>query len=196
MNGHNILFIGMDTHKVSTDIAYVGQGHNEKPQFFGKIPTQKKAIQKLVRQFQSKHPGATLYFVYEAGPCGYWLHRLLTSLDQQCFIVAPSLIPKKPGNRVKTDKRDSHQLTQLLKNGDINPIYVPQPVDEAIRDLSRARERAMYDLNDARFQLKALLLRNHIQYTGTANWSEKHLRWIAELILPYPTQQIVLQEMV
>ena len=196
MNEHNTVFIGLDTHKVSTDIAYTRPGHKEKPQFFGKIPSQKKAVIKLLRHFQSKFPGATLYFVYEAGPCGYWLYRLLSALDQQCYIVAPSLIPKKPGQRVKTDKRDSLQLAQLLKNGDINPLYVPQPEDEAIRDLSRARERAMHDLNHARYQLKALLLRNHIQYTGSANWSAKHLRWLAELILPYPTQQIVLQEMV
>lgn len=196
MKNPNIVFIGMDTHKESTDISYVLEGHKEKPHHFGKISTNKQAMVKLVRQFQSKYPKATLHFVYEAGPCGYWLYRLLAQLDQECYVVAPSLIPKKPGDRVKTDKRDSLQLAQLLKNGDIHAIYVPEAEDEAVRDLSRARERTMRDLNDARFQLKALLLRNHVQYKGTANWSVKHMRWLTAIILPYPSQQMVLQEMI
>ena len=87
-------------------------------------------------------------------------------------------------------------LTTLLKNNALDPIYVPEPDDKAIRDLSRARECAMKDLNDARYQLKALLLRNHIRYAGTANWALRHLRWLTELILPHPCQQIVLQEMI
>ncbi|CAA6814370.1 MAG: Mobile element protein [uncultured Thiotrichaceae bacterium] len=109
-------------------------------------------------------------------------------------MVAPSLIPKKPGDKVKTDKRDAMKLAKLLKSEDLTPIYVPEPEDECIRDLSRARETAMKDLNDARYQLKALLLRNNIRYKGTANWSKKHLRWLTELVLPHPAQQIVLQE--
>ena len=194
MQNPNIVFIGMDTHKEFTDVAYVYEGFDQKPQHLGKFPSRKQSMTKMVRQFQSKHPKATLYFVYEAGPCGYWLYRLFRSLGQECFIVAPSLVPKKPGDRVKTDKRDSLMLAQLLKSGDVNPIYVPAAEDEAIRDLSRARERSMRDLNDARFQLKALLLRNHVQYKGTANWSVKHMRWLTEIILPFPAQQMVLQE--
>ncbi|WP_156490333.1 transposase, partial [Oleiphilus sp. HI0086] len=112
----------------------------------------------------------------------YWIYRLLTSLGHCCYVVAPSLIPKKPGQRVKTDKRDAQDLARLVRNGDLDPIYVPEPADEAIRDLSRARERAMHDLNNARFQLKALLLRNHINYSGKSNWSLKHLRWLTEII--------------
>ncbi|WP_156497926.1 transposase, partial [Oleiphilus sp. HI0043] len=132
----------------------------------------------------------------EAGPCGYWIYRLLTSLGHCCFLVAPSLIPKKPGERVKTDKRDAQKLARLLKNNDLDPIYVPEPEDEAVRDLSRAREAAMRDLNDAKHQLKSMLLRNNIRYTGTANWSLKHMRWLTEMVLPHPCQQIVLQEMI
>jgi transposase len=145
---------------------------------------------------QRKYPQASIHVIYEAGPCGYWVYRHLTKLGHQCFIVAPSKIPKKPGERIKTDKRDAIMLCNLLKNGDADPIYVPEPEDEAIRDLSRARERAMLDLNDARYQLKALLLRNNINYDGTANWSAKHLRWLTEIVLPHPSQQIVLQEMI
>lgn len=194
MKNTTIMFIGLDTHKETTDVSYVEDGFGNKPCYLGKVPSNKRSMEKLLRQLQSKYPKATLYFVYEAGPCGYWLYRLFCQLNQTCFVVAPSLIPKKPGDRVKTDKRDSLQLAQLLKNGDLSPIYVPAAEDEAIRDLSRARERSMHDLNDARFQLKALLLRNHVQYKGTANWSVKHMRWLTEIILPYPAQQMVLQE--
>ena len=191
-----ILFVGLDTAKTDTEVAYSLDNREHKPCSLGRIRTTKQAIQKLVRQLQSKHPKATLYFIYEAGPCGYWIYRLLTRMGHDCFVVAPSLIPKKPGQRIKTDQRDALMLCQLLKTGDCDPIYVPEPEDEAIRDLSRARERAMRDLNDAKYQLKALLLRNHIQYAGTANWSVKHLRWLTELVLPFPAQQMVLQEMI
>ena len=109
-------------------------------------------------------------------------------------MVSPSLIPKKPGDRIKTDRRDALKLVKLLKSEDLSPIYVPEPEDEAVRDLSRSREVAMKDLKDAKYQLKALLLRNNINYEGTANWSKKHLRWLTELILPHPAQHIVLQE--
>ena len=194
MQNPNIVFIGMDTHKEHSSISYLLDGYGNETVYFGQIKSTKIALQKLVRQLQSKFPNATLHFVYEAGPCGYWMYRLLTQLNQVCYVIAPSLIPKKSGDRVKTDKRDSMALAKHLKNGDLTPITVPAAEDEAIRDLSRARERAMHDLNDARFQLKALLLRNHVQYKGTANWSKKHLRWLTEIILPYPAQQMVLQE--
>jgi len=196
MTKHSIIFIGLDTHKESTEVAYILEGRTSQPQHLGKIQTNKQAITKLVRQFQSKYPDSKLYFVYEAGPCGYWIYRHLCKLGQECFIVAPSLIPKKPGNRVKTDKRDAIMLATLLKNGDIDPIYVPEPEDEAVRDLSRCRESAMHDLNDAKYQLKAFLLRNHIHYQGADNWSQKHLRWLTQIILPHPAQQIALQEMI
>jgi len=196
MTKHNILFIGLDTHKEFLEVAYIEDNRGAKPIHFGRISSAKLAIKKLIRQFESKYPHATMHFVYEAGPCGYWIYRLITSLGHCCYVVAPSLIPKKPGERVKTDKRDALKLAKLLKSEDLTPIYVPEPEDEAIRDLSRAREIAMKDLKDAKYQLKALLLRNNINYAGTANWSLKHLRWLTELVLPHPAQQIVLQEFI
>ena len=196
MYKHNILFIGLDTHKVSTEVAHVEDQRGAKPIHYGKINTTKAAITKLARQYQSKYPHATLHFVYEAGPCGYWIYRLLTSLGHCCYVVAPSLIPKKPGEKIKTDKRDALKLAKLLKSEDLTPIYIPESEDEAIRDLSRARETAMKDLKDAKFQLKALFLRNNITCKVNDNWSLKHLRWLTELILPHPSQQIVLQEMI
>ncbi|BED89297.1 IS110 family transposase [Pseudoalteromonas sp. MM1] len=194
MNKHSILFIGLDTHKEFNEVAYIEEHRGAQPVHLGRISSSKVAVQKLVRQFESKYPGATLHFVYEAGPCGYWIYRLITSLGHCCYVVAPSLIPKKPGEKIKTDKRDALKLAKLLKSEDLTPIYVPEPEDEAVRDLSRAREVAMKDLKDAKYQLKALLLRNNINYKGTANWSQKHLRWLTELVLPHPAQHIVLQE--
>jgi len=190
----SIVFVGLDTHKEFVEVAYVEDSRQSRPVHIGRVPNTKASIIKLTRQFQSKHPQATLHFVYEAGPCGYWVYRLLTSMGLPCYVVAPSLIPKKPGQRVKTDKRDAMKLAVLLRVGDLDPIYVPEPEDEAIRDLSRARETAMKDLKDAKYQLKALLLRNNIKPPVTDNWSLKHLRWLTELVLPYPSQQIVLQE--
>ncbi len=194
MNKHSILFIGLDTHKEFNEVAYIEEHRGANPVHLGRVSSSKVAVQKLVRQFESKYPGATLHFVYEAGPCGYWIYRLITSLGHCCYVVAPSLIPKKPGEKIKTDKRDALKLAKLLKSEDLTPIYVPEPEDEAVRDLSRAREVAMKDLKDAKYQLKALLLRNNINYRGTVNWSQKHLRWLTELVLPHPAQHIVLQE--
>ena len=194
MNKHSILFIGLDTHKEFNEVAYIEEHRGAQPVHLGRVSSSKMAVQKLVRQFESKYPGATLHFVYEAGPCGYWIYRLITSLGHCCYVVAPSLIPKKPGEKIKTDKRDALKLAKLLKSEDLTPIYVPEHEDEAVRDLSRAREVAMKDLKDAKYQLKALLLRNNINYKGTANWSQKHLRWLTELVLPHPAQHIVLQE--
>ena len=194
MNKHSILFIGLDTHKEFNEVAYIEEHRGAQPVHLGRVSSSKMAVQKLVRQFESKYPRATLHFVYEAGPCGYWIYRLITSLGHCCYVVAPSLIPKKSGEKIKTDKRDALKLSKLLKSEDLTPIYVPEPEDEAVRDLSRAREVAMKDLKDAKYQLKALLLRNNINYKGTANWSQKHLRWLTELVLPHPAQHIVLQE--
>jgi transposase len=167
---NNITFIGLDTHKEFFEVAYIEDKRDAKPVSLGRIHGTKLALQKLVRQFESKYPGSTLHFVYEAGPCGYWIYRFLTSLGHCCFVVAPSLIPKKAGERIKTDKRAALKLALLLRSGDMDPIYVPEPEDEAMRDLSRARETAMKDLKDAKYQLKAMLLRNNIRCDIQDNW--------------------------
>ncbi|WP_137409197.1 IS110 family transposase, partial [Vibrio chagasii] len=196
MNNDSIIFIGLDTHKSFIQVAVLQEQRGATPEHLGRIKSNKSALIKLTQQLQSKYPKATLHFVYEAGPCGYWTHRLLTSLGHCCYVVAPSLIPKKPGDRVKTDKRDAAKLAKLFKAEELTPIYVPEAEDEAIRDLSRARETAMKDLKDAKFQLKGFLLRNNVQATVNDNWSKKHLRWLTDLILPHYSQQIVLQEMI
>jgi transposase len=110
--------------------------------------------------------------------------------------VAPSLIPKKAGDRVKTDRRDAVQLARLMRSGDLTPVYVPTVDDEAIRDLTRAREDTIRDLKAAKLRLKAFLLRHDIRYTGRATWSPAHLRWLSEVVCATPAQQIVFQEYV
>src|SRR6266540_3342582 len=186
------LFIGLDVHKESIAVAY-GSGEREaEVVFLGTVGTRQCDIDKLVRKRQAK--GKTLHFVYEAGPCGYWLYRYLTKKNLKCWVVAPSSIPKKAGDRVKTDRRDAVQLARLMRSGDLTPVYVPAVEDEAIRDLSRAREDAIRDRKTAKLRLTAFLLRHDIRYTGRATWSPAHLRWLSEVVCPTPAQPIVFQE--
>lgn len=192
MKESNILFIGMDVHKESIVIS-LADDDNSEIRRYGKIggclPDFKKILRKLVSTEKE------LFFCYEAGPCGYDLYRFIVAQGHQCIVVAPSLIPKKPGDKVKTDKRDADQLARLLRAGDLTPVYVPNAGDEAIRDLSRAREDALLVLKSARQRLKSFLLRHNIRYAGTANWSETHLRWLAdEVHLPFAAQKVVFQE--
>jgi transposase len=194
MNQSSTLYVGMDVHKDSIAVAYVATEHGAEVVYLGTIGTRHCDLDKLIRNMQSK--AKQLIFVYEAGPCGYWLYRYLRKKGYECWVVAPSLIPKKAGDRVKTDRRDAVQLARLMRSGDLTPVYVPKEEDEAIRDLTRAREDALRDLKAAKFRLKAFLLRQDIRYTGQANWGPAHLRWLAEVVCHTPAQQIVFQEYV
>lgn len=194
MRKTNTLFVGMDVHKDSISVAYAKEEPGSEPVELGAIGTRQCDIDKLTRKLKSE--GGELLFIYEAGPCGYWLYRYLKRQRLACWVVAPSLIPKKSGDRVKTDRRDARKLSTLARAGELTTVYVPKLEDEAIRDLSRAREDVLKDLNAGRFRLKAFLLRNDIRYTGRASWSAAHLRWLAKLVLPTPVQQIVFQEYV
>jgi transposase len=192
MKQSNILFVGMDVHKDSIVISLADDDKSDIRRY-GKIGGTLTDFKKLLRKLVST--GKELFFCYEAGPCGYELYRFIVSQNHQCIVVAPSLIPKKPGDKVKTDKRDADQLARLLRAGDLTSVYVPNAEDEAIRDLSRAREDAMLVLKSARQRLKSFLLRHNIRYQGTANWSETHLRWLAdEVHLPLAAHKIVFQE--
>jgi transposase len=194
MHHSSTLYVGLDVHKDSIAVAYVAQDHGAEVTYLGTIGTRQADIDHLVRKLQSK--AQHLVFVYEAGPCGYWLYRYLRKRGYNCWVVAPSLIPKKAGDRVKTDRRDAVQLARLMRSGDLTPVYVPTVDDEAIRDLTRAREDAINDLKAAKFRLKAFLLRHDIRSTGRATWSPAHLRWLSEVVCPTPAQQIVFQEYV
>ena len=149
--------------------------------FLGTIGTRQCDIDTRVRTLQSKTPH--LLCVYEAGPCGYWLYRSLTKKHLVCWVLAPSLIPKKPGDRVKTDRRDALPLARLMRSGDLTPVYVPAGADEAIR----AREDAIRELQFAKTRVKAFLLHQDIRYEGwpTSDGSLKSS--------VHPAQQIVFQ---
>jgi transposase len=188
------LFVGLDSHKDFISVAYAPEVRSADVIFVGRIGPRTCDIDKLVRRLQSK--AKRLVFTYEAGPCGYGLYRHLTRKGYECIVAAPSLVPRKAGDRVKTNRRDAIQLARLLRSGDLTPVYVPGVEDEAIRDLCRARDDAVRDLNAAKYRLKAFLLRLDIRYTGRADWNKKHLRWLSTVVCPTPAQQIAFQEYV
>jgi transposase len=194
MNQSSTLYVGMDVHKDSIAVAYVAKEHGAEVVYLGPIGTRHCDLDKLLRNIQSK--AKQLILVYEAGPCGDWLSRYLRKKGYECWVVAPSLMPKTASDRVKTDRRDAVQLARLMRSGDFTPVDVPKEEDEAMRALTRAREDALSDLQDAKFRLKAFLLRQDIRYTGQANWGPAHLRWLSEVVCPTPAQQVVFQEYV
>jgi transposase len=194
MSQSRTLFMGMDVHKESIAVAYVAQDHGAEVTYLGTIGTRQCDIDQLIRKMQSK--AKHLIFIYEAGPCGYWLYRYFTKKGYDCWVVAPSLIPKKAGDRVKTDRRDAVQLARLARSGDRTAVYVPKVEEEAMRDLTRAREATRSALQDAKFRLTAFLLRHDIRYTGRATWNPAPLRWLSEVVCHTPAQHIVFQEYV
>jgi transposase len=188
------LFVGLDVHKDSIAVAHAAGGSIEPPVFVGAIGPRQADIDQLLRRLQGKTSALT--FVYEAGPSGYGLYRYLTAKGVPCQVVAPSLIPKKPGDRVKTDRRDAVELARLLRSGDLTAVYVPSVEDEALRDLCRARDAARVTGKDAKLRLKAFLLRLGRHYVGRATWNDAHRRYLAKVVCPTPAQQIVFQESV
>jgi transposase len=182
---------GLDVHKDAIAVAYVAKDHDAEVISLGTIGTRQADSAPLVRQLQAKAP--SLVFVYAAGPCGYWLSRDLMRKGQVCWVVAPALLPNKAGDRVNTDRRDAVQLARLMRSGDLTRVDVPSVEDEAIRDLSRAREDARSDLKSAKFRLNAFLLRHDIRSTGRATWGPAHLRWLSEVVCPTPAQHLVFQ---
>jgi len=185
------MFVGLDVHKESIEIALAPYGGGE-VRHYGRIAGDLDAVDKAISRIRKVHP--KLDFVYEAGPCGYALHRHLRRKGFACVVVAPSMIPKCSGDRIKTDRRDAVMLARLYRAGELTAVFVPGPEDEAIRDLSRAREDAMIAHKRARQQLGALLLRQNIRYPGKRAWTLAHQRWMAHVKMPMPVQQIVFQE--
>lgn len=188
----SIQYVGLDVHKDSIDIATADEGRNGELRHVGQIGGDLAALDKALRRLLSR--GHRLHVVYEAGPCGFVIARHLASQGIDCVVVAPSSIPKRSGDRVKTDRRDALMLARLARAGELAPVRVPDPADEAVRDLVRAREDAVREQRNARHRLKALLLRNGIAYAGKAAWTPAHLRWLASLKLPLAAQQIAFQE--
>jgi transposase len=186
------LFVGLDVHKESIAVAHAAGGSAEPPVFVGSIGTRQADIDKLIRRLRAKR--SNLVFAYEAGPSGYGLHRYLTAKGCDCNVVAPSLIPKRPGDKVKTDRRDAVEIARHLRSGDLTAIYIPRVEDEAIRDLCRARDAARLTLKAAKQRLKSFLLRQGLHYVGRADWNDAHKRYLAKVVCPTAAQQIVFQE--
>lgn len=184
----------MDVHKNSISIAIAEDKRNGEVRFYGKITNNMDALKKVIRKLFSD--GSELRFAYEAGPCGYKLYRYLTANNFDCIVVAPSLIPKKSGDRIKNDRRDALSLARLHRAGELVAVYVPIQEDEAMRDLTRAREDSTIFQRKAKQQLSAFLLRHGHIYTGKSNWSKAHFNWIADIKMEHPCQQITLQEYV
>jgi len=189
---HSIIFIGLDVHKDSIAIALADDGRNGEIRLYGTIGGDLASLDKAIRKF--RRSSVELRFVYEAGPCGYEIYRHLTSQGFHCDIIAPSMTPKRSGDRIKTDRRDAVTLARLYRAGELTPVYVPREDDEAMRDLVRGREDAVNATRKARQRLSAFVLRHGFRYSGRNPWSVAHLRWLAAIKMPHPAQQVTLQE--
>ena len=192
MGKHKLAFVAFDSAKEKHAVAIADDGRDGEVRYLGEIDNSPDAVSKLVAKLSRQYE--RLHFCYEAGPTGYGLHRQLTDLGHVCDVIAPTMIPKRSGDRVKTNRRDSVTLVKLLRAGELRAIWVPDSVHEAVRDLTRAREVAMLDLKKKRQQLLGFLLRHSRIYPGGKNWTKMHERWLAKQTFNHPAQQIVFQD--
>ena len=193
MEHHTEAFVGIDTSKLRNAVAIADSGRGGEVRYLGEVPATEAAIQKLVAKLAAKYRHLT--FCYEAGPTGYGLYRLLKSLSHECLVVAPSLIPKKAGDRVKTNRRDAVSLAKLLRAGELTAVWVPDERHEAMRDLSRARQAVKKDLQGKRQQISSLMLRLGRIYPGKTTWGPAHMRWLMEQKLEHREQRIAFEEL-
>lgn len=190
--GKSVKYVGMDVHKDSITIAIADQGRDGSVRVYGKIANDLQQIDKVMRKLMSQK--AQLRCVYESGPCGYSIYRYLKNKGIDCVVIAPSLIPKKSGQRVKNDRRDATKLATLHRAGELTPIYVPDNEDEAIRDLVRARADVQKALRKVKQQINAFILRQGISYPGKTKWCKAHLSWLATIKMDHPAQHMALTE--
>jgi len=183
-------FVGLDAHAESTAIG-VAEAGRAAARFVGTVGAKRAELMKALGKLGSPQ---SLLVVYEAGPCGYGLARELTAAGYRCEVIAPSKIPKQPGERIKTDRRDALKLASLARAGELTPVSIPDERDEAIRDLSRARVDAVRARLKARQQLKALLLRHDRRYSGKTSWSAAHERYLSRITFAHPAQDIAFAE--
>src|SRR6267142_539542 len=186
-------FVGIDTSKLRHAVAIADGGRTGEVRFLGEIENTAAATAKLVRKLAAKYQRLT--FCYEAGPTGYGLHRQIKSLGHECVVVAPSLIPKRPGDRVKTNRRDAVALAKLLRAGELTAEWVPDERHEAMRDLSRARQAVKKALQGKRQQISSLMLRLGRIYPGKTTWGPAHMNWLMAQKLEHREQRIAFEEL-
>ncbi len=187
-------YVAMDTHKKTISIALAEAGRRGETRFIGEIPSGPEAVAKMIERLAKKH--GKLAFCYEAGPCGYGLYRQITALGHECVVVAPSLVPTRPGDRVKTDRRDAVTQASLFRSGELTPVWVPDDAHEAMRDLSRVRQAAVEALRRARQQVLSFLLRHGHVYSDGEHWTCKHRLWLATQHFDHSARQIAFEELV
>jgi len=186
------VFVGLDVHKDTIAVA-LAEGDGGEVRSYGVIPNTPPAVARLVKKLG---PAPRLRVCYEAGPCGYVVLRQLTNLGVACTVVAPALIPVKPGERIKTDRKDAMKLARLHRAGELTAVAAPTPEQEAVRDLTRARQAAHQDLHRLRQRLRTLLLRQGIAEPATTKrWSAAWRVWLAGVSLEQTVQQTVLDDL-
>jgi transposase len=188
----NITFVGLDVHKATVCVAVAESGRDGEVRQVGVFENRPDVLNKMVARLDKN--GRRLSFCFEAGPCGYGLQRLLTGAGHECVVIAPSLIPIKAGDRVKTDRRDAMMLAKLHRAGELTAIWVPDHAHAALRDLVRARATAVRILGKARQHLQGFLLRHERVYSGPRAWTLAYRRWLTTVRFEHPAQQIVLQD--
>jgi transposase len=193
MEDDSVAYVALDTSKLRNAVALAESGRGGEIRYLGEIENTAVATAKLVRRLSRKY--GKLTFCYEAGPTGYGLYRHITSLGHECVVAAPSLIPRKPGDRVKTNRLDALSLARQLRAGDLTAVWVPDARHEAMRDLTRARQAASEDLRAKRQQVSALLLRLGRVYPGKTTWGKAHASWLAGQKLEHLEQRIALEEL-
>jgi transposase len=186
------LFVGLDVSKLKISVALAEEGRTAEIRFYGHISSSPAAVSALIKKLAK--PGVKLHFCYEAGPTGYELYRQIIASGHECAVVAPSLIPKRPGDRVKTNRRDAVSLARQHRAGELTAVWVPDRGHEAMRDLVRAREAAMEARKRARQQLQSFLLRHGRIYSGQKPWSKAHTSWLCDQKFDHPAHHIVMAE--
>lgn len=187
----DITFIGLDVHKATIAVAMAESGHCGAFRVLGTFRNEPEAVARLMKKLT--RPSRSLRFCYEAGPCGYGLYRQIVEAGHECSVVAPALIPRRAGERVKTDRRDAANLAKLHRAGELTSVWVPDADHEAIRDLVRARRAALHAVRRGRQQLAGFLLRHG--RIGTAKpGTLAYRRWLTTVHFAHPAQQIVLQD--